>query len=923
MNNKIKNKINNKMKNKMNNNWKRLWNGLLSPFAIGIYLTLMITSITFPYYGLNKRRLHGESSLGVAGLLSMAHQKSIDYRLRMRGPRSVSPNLAMLTIDDRAVTTIGRWPWPRATLARALEKTLDDGAKLLAFDISFAEPSRNPAEQVLETLHADGKTELDQTLTTLAPKLDMDGALAQVFTKYSSRIVAGVFYESTIPESALLPPESDFCRDMIYKRTPAAKIWDNEEVLLSAIDPYQPYMPSALNEIFSAALDAREKSVREELGTPTNRNETVLQDERVKEELHLACSTMLVDYHDEISAAWDSEILPKENPADFKFKTYDAWLKAYRENSRSNSVPYTDSWATNTPKISKGTKHTGFFNAALDADGTIRSKILLVRSGNQYYPSIALKAFLVANNDNASPKLIWNPATSQKEVGDLEITSNDTGEKVFDLPVDGQGHQLLNYAGPQKMYPYLSFADVLSDSPNADIEQRLWDPASKRWQVQHRTVKKADFIKDKIFIVGATATGIYDLRVTPFEENFPGAETHLNAIDNMIQRHFFRTPPNEAVYMPLILIGLGVALSFCLAFLGALSGIALTGLVLVGTALIDQHYFFNRGLVISVIWPLFLTSVIYVAMTFYRYLTEERGKKQLRQTFSKYVSPAIVNEILAHPDNIELGGKKVDLTIFFSDVRGFTTISEKLDPRALSDLLNSYLTPMTELVFKNRGTLDKYMGDAIMAFFGAPIAYKDHAKHACRCALQSLEKLSELQKEYAAKGLPSIDIGIGLNTGEVSVGNMGSETVRSYTVMGDAVNLASRLEGINKTYGTRIILSEMTYTLVKDSFICREVDWVRVKGKLLPVKIFELISEMTSERTSQNQSPLQATLDHFQQGYDHYHAKAWQAGLECFNKALDLTPTDPVSKLYVQRCQDYLAEPPTDDWDGVFVMKTK
>src|SRR6185437_5153387 len=169
----------------------------------------------------------------------------------------------------------------------------------------------------------------------------------------------------------------------------------------------------------------------------------------------------------------------------------------------------------------------------------------------------------------------------------------------------------------------------------------------------------------------------------------------------------------------------------------------------------------NRGIVVSIIWPIFLIVILYTALTFYRYLTEERAKKELRQTFQKYVSPAIVEEILAHPKNIELGGKKTNLTVFFSDVRGFTTISEKLDPHALSELLNSYLTPMTEIVFKNRGTLDKYMGDAIMAFFGAPIAYKDHANYACRCALQSLDKLWELQKEYEKKGLPSIDIGIG------------------------------------------------------------------------------------------------------------------------------------------------------------------
>jgi adenylate cyclase len=306
-----------------------------------------------------------------------------------------------------------------------------------------------------------------------------------------------------------------------------------------------------------------------------------------------------------------------------------------------------------------------------------------------------------------------------------------------------------------------------------------------------------------------------------------------------------------------------------------------------------------------------------MALTFYKYFTEERSKKELRQTFSKYVSPQIVEEVLKDPKNLELGGRKEHVTVFFSDVRGFTTISEKLDPRALSDLLNSYLTPMTDLVFKNKGTLDKYMGDAIMAFFGAPISMKDHAKWAARCALQHLEKLEELRAEYRKQGLPDIDIGIGLNTGEASVGNMGSQTVRNYTVMGDTVNLASRLEGINKTYGTRIIVSEFTYAEIKDTFFCREVDWVRVKGKNQPVKIFELVCE------GQPEAQRAAGLKHFQAAYELYHAMKFQEAIAEFEKAVAANPSDETAKIYIERCQEYIAEPPHADWDGVYVMKTK
>ncbi|MCB0356143.1 MAG: CHASE2 domain-containing protein, partial [Bdellovibrionales bacterium] len=430
-------------------------------------------------------------------------------------------------------------------------------------------------------------------------------------------------------------------------------------------------------------------------------------------------------------------------------------------------------------------------------------------------------------------------------------------------------------------------------------------------------VNKKEFMKDKYLILGATAMGIFDLRVTPFDENYPGAETHVNVLDNLLRQDFLSRHQDEETTMLAVLFILGVILSLALTQLGAVSGLLLTTVSLLGVSFYDKYFLFEKGILVSIIFPLALTAGLYVFLTFYKYFTEERNKKELRSTFQKYVSPAIVDEVLKNPKNIELGGRKENITVLFSDIRGFTTISEKLDPRALSDLLNSYLTPMTDLVFENRGTLDKYMGDAVMAFFGAPIHYKEHPHFACRCALQMLDKLRELQTEYRKQGLPEIDIGIGLNSGDCSVGNMGSQTVRSYTVMGDAVNLGSRLEGINKQYGTRIIISEFTHSAVKDNFTCREIDLVRVKGKILPVRIFELVSEGPAPEE------VNKKLECFNKGYILYHKKEFSAAMEQFNQALNINPEDDCSKLYIERCQNYLKEPPPADWDGVFIMTTK
>jgi len=893
--------------------WKFWLSFVISPMAIGFVITLTTAWLTIDYYKIAGRKTDQQN---LVSLIHTAHQKSIDFRLRVRGPRPVAKNLALLTVDERSLETVGRWPWSREVLAKAVENAFKHGARVLAFDIIFSEPQLNPVQVLEDRARKAGKLspEFESNLNAYKSELDSDKALGAVFTKHTDKIVAGAFSDGKTPQ---VNPDTEFCRDLLFKRQPQSKQWDKEEILIAVNDPYLPYLPAGLTETYNAVLEAREKDIRDHFGKPKTRGDQVNLESKIVIDAHETCEGIFSQFREEINATWKDGILAQENPKQFSFASFEEWLADYQSKTYPNAVESVEMWRLNTPTISAGTKHTGHFNTEQDSDGTIRSKAMVIRTGNTYFPALSLKAFLVANNFNASPSLTYNPASRSKEISEFQITNNETGDTVMRIPVDSQGKLLLNYAGPQTMYPYLSFADLLSDSPDADIEQRVFDKNTNTWNIRPIKVKKAEFIKDKIFIVGASATGIYDLRVTPFQENYPGAETHLNALDNMISKNFFRIVPEEYLYMPVILAALGLLLSVVLAYAGALAGMIVTMAALLGTYFVDQKFFFGQGIVVTIIWPFFLVSFLYVALTFYRYLTEERGKKELRQTFSKYVSPAIVDEILSDPKNIELGGKKVHLTVMFSDVRGFTTISEKLDPRALSDLLNSYLTPMTEIVFKNRGTLDKYMGDAIMAFFGAPITYKDHAKHACRCALQSLQKLFELQKEFEKKGLPIIDLGIGLNTGDVSVGNMGSETVRSYTVMGDAVNLASRLEGINKEYGTRIILSEMTYSQVKDNFVCREVDWVRVKGKVLPVKIYELISE------GQPSAQVTEMLKHFDQGYRHYHEKSWQKGLECFSKALDLNPIDEVSKLYIERCQEFLAAPPDEGWDGVFVMKTK
>ncbi len=651
-------------------------------------------------------------------------------------------------------------------------------------------------------------------------------------------------------------------------------------------------------------------------------------------------SPIISDFKDlSLKDAWSQAQAENKKLANLNFEE---WVTIYKDHFLVNSVAPIYNWTLNFPVLAHPTKHSGYFNADLDSDGTVRKSYLISHWGYNYFPSIALKAFMLANKFGIQVKINeegFNRADeTHKIVSDFSAT-NENGDVVMKIPVNALGELSINYSGRQKMFAHIPAAELLNNSETISYERAELDPKSKKFEIREtKNVNRKAFLKDKILIFGATAVGIYDLRVTPFEENYPGVETHANVLSNLLvelkkteiaktgrvlpielkdQPGFLRTHVQEQSYMTFGILFFGAIFSYLLAMFSSIPGLLLTLCSATALYYADKFFLFGNGIVINIVIPLSFVLTLFIVLTFYKYFTEERKKRELKGTFEKYVSPSIVAEILADPSNIELGGKKMELTVMFSDVRGFTTISEKLDPRALSDLLNSYLTPMTSLVFENKGTLDKYMGDAIMAFWGAPIHFEDHAKWACRCALQSIVKLKELQLDWVAKGLPEIDIGIGLNSGEMSVGNMGSLTVRSYTIMGDAVNLGSRLEGINKQYGTRIIISEFTQRAAGESFITREIDWVKVKGKKLPVRIFELMSEgaPSAEATE--------LLKNWNAAFVAYHDKKFTESLNSFNLVLQLVPNDEPSKLYVERCKDYLKEPPHESWDGIFEMKSK
>jgi adenylate cyclase len=308
----------------------------------------------------------------------------------------------------------------------------------------------------------------------------------------------------------------------------------------------------------------------------------------------------------------------------------------------------------------------------------------------------------------------------------------------------------------------------------------------------------------------------------------------------------------------------------------------------------------------NILYPLFTTSTVYIALVVVYYRSEERSRKWITSLFGKYVSPMVIDNLIKNPESIKLGGEKRDITVFFSDIRGFTSISERLEPEELVHILNEYLTEMTSIIIKNQGLVDKYMGDAIMAFWGAPLEQTDHAEMACLSSLEMIDKLRELQSRWKKKGLPSFDIGIGLNSGEAIVGNMGSKSRFDYTAIGDNVNLASRMENLNKVYSTSIILTENTYKIIKDKFETRKLDIVKVKGREKPILIYELLSQKGGLSEKHREF-----VKLYERGFELYLNKKWREAIRSFQAALKLID-DKACRMFIERCKEFLKNPPPE-----------
>lgn len=540
----------------------------------------------------------------------------------------------------------------------------------------------------------------------------------------------------------------------------------------------------------------------------------------------------------------------------------------------------------NLPVLAEAALGSGFFSFEPDIDGVVRRAPLMARYEDRIYASLALETlrhYLLAD--------LFTLRTSR--IKGVETVEALDIEGFGSIPLDAKGRMIIPYLGPQGVFPYISASDILTGIKKTEVE-------------------------GAIVLVGTTAQGLFDARSTPVSAVYPGVEVHANLIDAILAKRFLQQPDwsRGADFMVSLVVGLLMAL--VVPFLAPWRQIFWSVVVAAGVLVLNLVLWRN-GFVLSLAMPLILTSLLASFSLGYGFLVESRSRRQIKEMFGQYVPTQLVQEMSENPKNYGFDGETRELTVLFADIRGFTTLSETLSAADLKKILNRYFTPMTRIIFEMRGTIDKYVGDQIMAFWGAPVHDEHHAEHAIEASLRMLAETERLKQEFRAEKLPEINIGIGCNSGPMNVGDMGSEYRRAYTVLGDSVNLGARLEGTTKYYGVGLVVGERTREQVGDAFIFRDLDLVKVKGKTQAVHVYEPIC-----RASEAGEELKRELEEYHQALTDFRSQRWEIARTGFTGLQQAYPNRYIYTLYLDRIANLLASGNIrENWDGVYERREK
>ena len=554
-------------------------------------------------------------------------------------------------------------------------------------------------------------------------------------------------------------------------------------------------------------------------------------------------------------------------------------------------------YGSSIESLARAAPVAGFFNPIVDGDGVVRSLPLLAEYKGQYYETLSLAMFRTLTQFPTVTPGFSNEKFLARNYQAMDRLVLKHGDKLRDVPVDDRVAALVPFRGPGGVgggsFQYVSAADVLA--------KRL--PAGS--------------LKNKIVLVGTTAPGLQDLRVTPVGETYPGVEAHANFLSGLIDGKVLLKPDFAMGYDIVMLVVAGLALAFGLPLLTATSAVGLSVGVLVALLGFNSWFYLGYGLVLPLAAALTMALTAFALNMSYGYFVESRSKRELAQLFGTYVPPELVDEMVKDPDAYSMEASNRELTVMFCDMRGFTKMSEKMEPLQLQALLTGVFSRLTSLIRGNRGTIDKYMGDCVMAFWGAPVETDHHAHLAVKSAMEMAHAVREINHEHREKGLPEIGVGIGLNTGMMCVGDMGSNIRRSYTVIGDSVNLGSRLEGLSKAYGVDIVVSETTRKLAPD-FAWQELDRVRVKGKEQAVAIYWPVAP--ADRLNPETANELKTWASFLKAY---RSQNWDQADVMLINLLRLNAKKYLYQLYTERVASMRLLPFDPEWDGATNFETK
>ncbi len=785
---------------------KRLKFELLKGSRLPVFIGLLVTIFVFT--------IHTSNNPTISGLFQRLDNLIYDQRFAfmLETTKATEHKIVIIDIDERSLSTYGRWPWSRFDFGDLVGKLADYGVIVLGFDYYFPEPERNLMAELREK--ADG---------------------------------------SDIASN--LPPEDQL-------------------------------------EEWSNLLDG---------------------------DLHFAQQMALLDTVLGVSFKSGESMHYGDLPAPI--------IRLDEKRTQAISFLRAIGYEGNVDILQKAAKGAGFFDTIPDSDGVLRRTPLVMRFGNNLYPSLALEMMRLYFFEEE-----FEIQTEADLTGQFDRLAGIKVGQVF-IPTDNIGQVLIPYTGTSNLgnsspYTYISAVDVLNDTISPEQEEALFN---------------------SLALVGATATGLFDLRSAPMEAVFPGVEVHANVLNALLsaapaftlensesdleagsqlvnatsvlrgsQNEPFPSRPDweEGAVIATIMVS-GVFLSLVYPMLGPALLLLSSLSFMLGVTALNFKLWSDYNLDISLIIIIFLIFLITVVNLSYGFLKEGLSRRAIKGMFDQYVPPAHIDAMLNNPESYNFEGESKELSVLFSDIRNFTNISESLSAGQLKTLLNDFFTPITGIIFDHNGTIDKYVGDMVMAFWGAPLDDPDHRLHAVKAALKMLEKVEELKVEFKERGFPEVNIGIGINSGFMNVGDMGSTYRRSYTVLGDAVNLGSRLEGITKNYGVKLLIGEETYDHL-DGFLCRLIDKVQVKGKEESIRIYQpLCMEDDADET------LLGLVDEYHRAHKKYAEQDWDEARRMFTNLKQRDPGVMLYDVYLGRIDELGDADLEADWDGTFRYTTK